>query len=51
MLKDNLIIFIQNFSDKLKEIGIKNLPQEYQEVAESKILTDEELTLGKWGTI
>ena len=46
--KDNLNnIYSKFFSDKLKEIGIKNLPQEYQEVAESKILTDEELTLGK----
>ena len=46
--KDNLNnIYSKFFSDKLKEIGIKNLPQEYQEVAESKILTDEEITLGK----
>ena len=46
--KDNLNnIFSEFLSEKLKEIGLKNLPQEYQEIAESKIFTDEEMVLGK----
>jgi len=34
-------------SDKIEEIGVKNLPEEYQETAAAKIVTDEELLLGK----
>ena len=46
--KDNLNnIFSEFLSEKLKEIGLKNLPQEYQEIAASKIFTDEEMVLGK----
>ena len=46
--KDELTnIFSEFLSDKLKEIGLKNLPKEYLEIAESKILSDKELSLGK----
>ena len=34
-------------SDKIEEIGIENLPKEYQEVASAKIISDEDLLLGK----
>ena len=46
--KDNLSnVFSKFLSDKIEEIGIKNLPKEYQEPAQAKIVTDEDLLLGK----
>ena len=46
--KDNLInIYSKYLSDIIEEIGIKNLPEKYQEAASSKIVSDEELDLGK----
>ncbi len=40
-------IFSKFLSDKIEEIGIENLPQEFKEPALSKIVSDEELLLGK----
>jgi len=40
-------IYTKFLSDKIEEIGVKNLPEEYQETAAAKIVTDEELLLGK----
>ena len=40
-------IFSVFLSDKLTEIGLKNLPEKYQEIAEKKILTEQEIVLGK----
>ncbi len=40
-------IFSTFLSDKLRELGLENLPEKYQEVARKKILTDEEIILGK----
>jgi len=46
--KNDLInIYSKFFSDRIKEIGVENLPKEYQEPAFAKIITDEELILGK----
>ena len=40
-------IFSKFLSDKLKEIGLENLPENYQEIAKKRILSDEEIILGK----
>ena len=40
-------IFPKKLSDSLKEIGIENIPENYKEVAEARILSDEEINLGK----
>ena len=40
-------IFSKFLSDKLKEIGLENLPKNYQEIAKKRILSDEEMILGK----
>ena len=46
--KDNLIkIYSKFLSDRIKEIGVENLPDKYQESAFAKIVSDEELLLGK----
>mgnify|MGYP000981115728 CR=1 FL=1 len=46
--KDNLSnIYSKFLSDKIKEIGVKNLPEKFQEAASSRLVTDEELLLGK----
>ena len=46
--KNNLInIYSKFLSDRIEEIGVSNLPKEYQETAFSKIVSDEELLLGK----
>ena len=46
--KANLInIYSKFLSDKIEEIGIENLPEKYQEVASSKIVTGEDVLLGK----
>ena len=44
---DMINIYSKFLSDRIEEIGIKNLPKEYQEVAFNKIVTDEDLLLGK----
>ena len=46
--KNDLInIYSKFLSDRIEEIGVENLPKEYQEPALAKIKSDEELLLGK----
>ena len=46
--KENFLNIYSNFlSDKIKEIGIDNIPDNYQEAVQSRILNDNELLLGK----
>ncbi len=46
--KDKLIkIYSKFLSDRLKEIGLENISERYQEIASTKILTNEEINLGK----
>ena len=46
--ENNLInIYSKYLSDRIEEIGVENLPKNYQESAFSKIVTDEDLLLGK----
>ena len=46
--KNNLNnIYAKFLSDRIEEIGIANLPKDYQEAALEKIITEEELILGK----
>ena len=46
--KNNLgNIFSKFLSDIIEEIGIENLPTKYQETAQSKIVSEEDLLLGK----
>jgi hypothetical protein len=40
-------IYSKFLSDKIEEIGIENLPKEYQEIASKKIISDEDILLGK----
>ena len=40
-------IYSKYMSDKIEEIGIENLPKKYQELAQARIVTDEDLLLGK----
>jgi hypothetical protein len=46
--KGNLMNVYSHFlSDRIKEIGIENLPESYQEIASSRVITDSDLILGK----
>ena len=46
--KEKLLkIYSKFFSDRIEEIGINNIPERYQEAAQSRIITDVELLLGK----
>ena len=46
--KSNLTnVFSKFLSDKIEEIGIENLPENYKETAESRIVSDEDIVLGK----
>ena len=46
--KNNLAnIFSKFLSDRIEEIGIENLPKKYQETAQAKIVSEEDLLLGK----
>ena len=46
--KDNLLnIYSKFLSDKIEEIGIDNISERYQEVAQSRIIDDNEFILGK----
>ncbi len=40
-------IYSKYLSDRIEEIGIDNLPEDYRETAFSRIVTDEDLLLGK----
>ena len=44
---DLIKVFSKFLSDRIEEIGIENLPKEYQEVSQSRIVSDEDLLLGK----
>ena len=46
--KENLLnIYSKFLSDKIQEIGIDNISEKYQEVAQSRIISDDEFLLGK----
>jgi len=46
--KANLVnVYSKFLSDRIEEIGIENLPQDYQEAAKARIVSDEDLLLGK----
>jgi hypothetical protein len=46
--KENLQnIYSKFLSDKIQEIGIENISERYQEIAKSRIISDDEFTLGK----
>ena len=46
--KSNLInVFSEFLSEKIEEIGIENLPDRYQETAQSRIISDDSLVQGK----
>ena len=40
-------IYSKFLSEKIEEMGVKNLPEEYQEIASAKIISNEDLLLGK----
>ena len=40
-------VYSKYLSNKIEEIGIKNLPENYQETAQSRIVSEEDLILGK----
>jgi len=40
-------IYTKFLSDKIEELGIQNLPEKYQEAAAARVLSDEDLILGK----
>ncbi len=46
--KSNLInIYSKFLSDTIIEIGVENLPESFQEIAQTRILSDEDILLGK----
>ena len=46
--KSNLVnIYSKFLSDRIEEIGLDNIPKEYQEIALTRIVSDEDLLLGK----
>ena len=40
-------IYSKYLSDRIEEIGIENLPDDYQETAQTRIISEEDLILGK----
>ena len=40
-------IYSKYLSDRIEEIGIENLPEKYQEIAQARIVSEEDLILGK----
>ena len=44
---DLINIYSKYLSDRIEEIGIENLPKDYQEIAKARIVSDEDLILGK----
>ena len=40
-------IYSEFLSDNLKKIGLDNVPEQYKEIAENKLLKNTELQLGK----
>ena len=46
--KDDLVnVYAKFLSDRIEEIGIENLPKDYQETALNRVVTEEDLNLGK----
>ncbi len=46
--KDDLMnIYSKFLSERIEEIGVENLPKNYQEIALSRLVSDEDLLLGK----
>ena len=46
--KDNLVnVYAKFLSNRIEEIGIENLPKDYQETALNRVVTEEDLNLGK----
>ena len=46
--KDKIDKLYSDFlSEKLKEIGLENIPENYKEIAQRKMITNEEISLGK----
>jgi hypothetical protein len=45
--EDLLSIYSQFLSNKIKKIGIENISEEYRELAQSRIISDDEFLLGK----
>jgi hypothetical protein len=45
--ENHLNIYSKFLSDKIQEIGIDNISEKYQEVAQSRIISDDEFLLGK----
>ena len=46
--KENLLnVYSKFLSDKIEEIGVDNISERYQEVAQSRIMKDDEFLLGK----
>ena len=46
--KSNLSnIYSKYLSDRIEEIGIENLPEDYQEIALTRVMSEEDLILGK----
>ena len=46
--KDNLLNVYSNFlSDNLKNLGLENISEKYKEIAENRILLNEEQSFGK----
>ena len=44
---DLINVYSKFLSDRIEEIGIENLPTKYQETAQAKIVSEEDLLLGK----
>ena len=44
---DLVKVYAKFLSDKIEEIGLQNLPEEYREVALAKIVSEDDLSLGK----
>ena len=42
---DLINVYSKYLSDRIEEIGIENLPQDYQEIAQARIVSDEDLIL------
>ena len=46
--KDSLLnVYSKYFSDSIQNIGIDNMPERYQEAAQSRIISDDEFLVGK----
>ena len=44
---DLINVYSKYLSDRIQEIGIENLPEDYKEIAQTRIVSEEDLILGK----